>query len=85
MENLFFVSRIPTKLREVEGSAEHIMQSLRWLGIEWDEGLDIGGDYGPYLQSERLEVYKEWANKLVESGRAYTDPYTKEEVEAVSK
>jgi glutamyl-tRNA synthetase len=69
------------KNREVEGSGQHIMDSLRWLGLEWDEGLEVGGPYGPYLQSERLDIYKEWAQKLVVSGRAYADPYTPERVE----
>jgi glutamyl-tRNA synthetase len=68
------------KVREVEGSAEHIMESLRWLGIDWDEGIDVGGPYEPYKQSERLDIYKEWAHKLIEKGRAYADPYAPEEV-----
>lgn len=70
------------KAREVEGSGRHIMDSLRWLGIDWDEGIEKGGDSGPYKQSERLDIYKEWAQKLVDSGRAYADPYTPDEVEA---
>ena len=69
------------KNREVAGSAEHIMESLRWLGLEWDEGPDIGGSHAPYLQSERLDIYKQWAEKLIASDRAYADPYTKEELE----
>lgn len=69
------------KVREVEGSGQHIMDSLSWLGLQWDEGPDIGGPYAPYKQSERLESYQEWAKKLVEKGRAYADPYTPEEVE----
>ncbi len=73
------------KAREVEGSGQHIMDSLRWLGLTWDEGLDVGGPYGPYKQSERLEIYKEWAQKLIEKGRAYADPYSPEEVEAFRK
>ncbi len=78
-----FVLRIEDtdKQREVEGSIAQIEKSLRWLGIEWDEGIDKGGDYGPYLQSERLEIYTEWAHKLIASGRAYADPYSKEELE----
>jgi len=70
------------KVREVEGSGEHIMQSLRWLGLQWDEGIDVGGPFAPYLQSERLATYKEWAQKLVDKGRAYADPYTAEQVDA---
>lgn len=70
------------KNREVEGSGQHIIDSLRWVGIEWDEGFDKGGDFGPYQQSQRLDRYKEWAQKLIDSGRAYADPYTTEEVQA---
>ncbi len=71
--------------REVAGSAEHIVESLRWLGLEWDEGIDKGGEYGPYKQSERLAVYKEWAQKLVDAGRAYADPYTSAELDVFRK
>lgn len=79
-----FILRIEDtdKVREVEGSIKQIEDSLRWLGIEWDEGIDKGGPYAPYKQSERLTIYKEWAQKLVDSGRAYADPYTQEELEA---
>lgn len=68
--------------REVEGSAEHLMTSLRALGIDYDEGPDIDGPYGPYRQSDRLAIYKQWAQKLIDSGRAYADPYTPEEIQA---
>lgn len=68
--------------REVAGADQHIMDSLRWVGIEWDEGPDKGGDFGPYRQSQRLDSYQEWAQKLVAAGRAYADPYTPEEVQA---
>ena len=68
--------------RVVEGSAEHLMKSLQALGIDYDEGPDVGGPFSPYRQSERLESYKEWANKLIEAGRAYADPYTSEELQA---
>ncbi len=79
-----FILRIEDtdKAREVEGSIQQIENSLRWLGIHWDEGVDIGGPHAPYLQSERLVIYKEWAQKLVDAGRAYADPYTPEELEA---
>lgn len=78
-----FILRIEDtdKNREVIGSMEHIMESLTWLGITWDEGPDLGGPYAPYKQSERLLTYHEWALKLVESGRAYADPYTAAELE----
>lgn len=68
--------------REVEGADQHIMDSLRGLGLEYDEGPDIGGQFAPYRQSERLDTYKPWAQKLIDAGRAYADPYTPEEVEA---
>ncbi|HEV7454712.1 MAG TPA: glutamate--tRNA ligase [Candidatus Saccharimonadales bacterium] len=70
------------KAREVEGSGQHIMDSLHWLGLDWDEGLEIGGRFAPYQQSQRLDIYKQWAQKLVDKGRAYADPYTQTEVEA---
>jgi glutamyl-tRNA synthetase len=57
--------------RFVPGAEEEIMESLRWLGLEWDEGPDIGGPYGPYRQSERLEIYRDHAEKLVQRGHAY--------------
>ncbi len=68
--------------REVEGSAEHLIKSLRALGIDYDEGPDIGGPYAPYRQSERLETYKNWAQKLIDAGRAYADPYTDDEIKS---
>lgn len=70
------------KKREVDGARQHLMDSLRALGLEYDEGPDIGGPFGPYVQSERLDSYKKWAQKLIEAGRAYADPYTPEEVQA---
>lgn len=57
--------------RFVEGAEEELMAGLRWLGLNWDEGTDIGGPYGPYRQSERKEVYAEYARWLVENGHAY--------------
>jgi len=68
--------------REVEGSAEHLMTSLQALGITYDEGPDIGGPFAPYRQSDRLEIYKRWAQELIDSGRAYADPYTPDELQA---
>ncbi len=70
------------KNREVEGSAEHILACLDMLGLDRDEGVDVGGPHAPYKQSERLDIYKAWAQKLIEAGRAYADPYTSEEVQA---
>jgi len=57
--------------RKVEGAVKAIMDGLSWLGLDWDEGPDVGGDYGPYYQSERLELYKEAAERLIEQGDAY--------------
>ncbi len=68
--------------REVEGSAEHLITSLNALGITYDEGPDIGGPYAPYIQSQRLDSYKQWAQKLIDAGRAYADPYTADELQA---
>jgi glutamyl-tRNA synthetase len=57
--------------RRVDGAVGAIMDGLRWMGLDWDEGPDLGGDYGPYYQSQRLELYKEAAGRLVEQGNAY--------------
>lgn len=57
--------------REVDNGLELIMESLRFLGMDWDEGPDIGGAYGPYHQSERLPIYKKYADELIEKGAAY--------------
>jgi glutamyl-tRNA synthetase/nondiscriminating glutamyl-tRNA synthetase len=61
---------------------EAIIEDLKWLGIEWDEGPDKGGPYGPYRQSERFEIYKKYVDKLLESGHAYRCFCTPEELEA---
>lgn len=57
--------------RTVEGALETILGSLKWLGLDWDEGPSVGGDYGPYVQSERLELYQRAAERLLEGGHAY--------------
>jgi glutamyl-tRNA synthetase len=57
--------------RKVEGATEELLEALRWLGIDWDEGPDVGGDYGPYVQSQRLESYHRAVAELLEKGRAY--------------
>ncbi len=77
-----FILRIEDtdKKREVAGAEGHIIKSLEALGLQHDEGPDIGGNFGPYRQSERLEVYQTWAKKLISQGRAYTDPYTSDEI-----
>ncbi|MEI8174820.1 MAG: glutamate--tRNA ligase, partial [bacterium] len=78
-----FILRIEDtdKEREVEGSIEHIKKSLKWLGLDWDQGPDIGGPYAPYIQSQRLELYKKYASILIDKGLAYADPYTEKEIE----
>ncbi len=57
--------------RLVPGALEDLLASLRWLGLEWDEGPDVGGDYGPYLQSQRREIYQAHAQELIDRDRAY--------------
>lgn len=78
-----FVLRIEDtdRARHVEGAEGHIIDSLHALGLDYDEGPDLPGEYGPYRQSERLDSYKPWAQALIDSGRAYADPYTPEEVQ----
>lgn len=70
--------------RYVAGSLEVLMDGLKWLGLNWDEGPDVGGAYGPYTQSERLELYQKWANWLVEQGKAYRAYDTPEELAQIS-
>ena len=78
-----FILRIEDtdKKREVLGAIEHLLKCLNTLGLEYDEGFNKSSEYGPYCQSGRLDIYKKWAHKLVESGRAYADPYTSNEVQ----
>jgi glutamyl-tRNA synthetase len=85
--NGIFILRIEDtdKEREVEGSIEHIKESLKWLGLNWDQGPDIGGPHAPYIQSERLDLYKKYAKILIDKGYAYPDPYTKEQLESFRK
>jgi glutamyl-tRNA synthetase len=71
--------------RRVEGAVEAILNSLRWLGLDWDEGPEVGGSYGPYFQSQRLESYREAAGRLVAQGdayRCYCSPQRLEEMRA---
>ena len=56
--------------------------TLRWLGLTWDEGPEVGGQYGPYLQSQRLDIYAEWAQKFLDQGDAYYCYCSAEELEA---
>ncbi len=66
--------------RKQEGSLEKILESLRWLGLDWDEGPETGGPYAPYFQSQRLELYKAESERLLQSGSAYRCYCTVEEL-----
>ena len=66
-------------------SLQELTEALRWVGLQWDEGPDVGGDYGPYIQSERRELYQKWANWLLENGKAYRAYETSEELEQMRK
>jgi nondiscriminating glutamyl-tRNA synthetase len=67
--------------RNVEGGELSQLKYLKWLGIDWDESIDVGGDYGPYRQMERLDLYKKYAEELLEKGLAYKCYMTEEELE----
>ncbi len=66
--------------RYVEGATELIEDTLQWIGLDWDEGPIKGGDHGPYFQTQRKEIYIEWAKKLIAKGRAYADPTPSEQI-----
>jgi glutamyl-tRNA synthetase len=82
-----FILRIEDTDRErkVEGAIEYMMESLKWLGMNWDEGPDVGGPYGPYVQSERLQMYRETAEKFVAQGNAYYCYCTSERLDQMRK
>ena len=67
--------------RNVEGGEQNQLSYLKWLGIEWDESIDVGGNYGPYRQSERLSIYKKCWKSLLERGLAYYCYCTEEELQ----
>ena len=77
-----FILRIEDTDREryVEGATDLIEDTLKWLGMDWDEGPEVGGEHGPYFQSERLESYIDSVKKLMADGRAYSDPTPPEEI-----
>lgn len=77
-----FILRIEDtdQARYVEGATELIQDTLKWLGLEWDEGPVVGGDHGPYYQTQRKEIYIEWVKKLIAQGRAYADTTTPEQM-----
>ncbi|HHT05509.1 MAG TPA: glutamate--tRNA ligase [Hydrogenispora sp.] len=71
--------------RYVADAVQDIKDSLRWLGLDWDEGPDAGGEVGPYFQSERLNIYQKYATQLVEAGKAYYCFCTPERLEEMRK
>lgn len=71
--------------RSTRESEEAMKADLRWLGLDWDEGPDVGGPNGPYRQSERTDIYKKYVDDLVAQGRAYPCFCTDEELEAMKK
>ena len=82
-----FVLRIEDtdRTRFVPTSEQMIFDSLRWIGLQWDEGPDVGGPFGPYRQSERTEIYREYCQKLLDGGHAYRAFETPDELEAERK
>ena len=82
-----FIVRIEDTDRDryVEGAEEYILETLRWLGINYKEGPDKGGEYGPYRQSERLEIYSRYVKDLIDSGNAYYAFDSSEELESERK
>jgi nondiscriminating glutamyl-tRNA synthetase len=79
-----FIIRIEDtdKKRNIEGGEESQLKYLAWLGIDWDESVDVGGEYGPYRQSERNDIYETYYSQLLEEGKAYKCYCTEEELEA---
>jgi len=71
--------------RSTKESEESILKDLKWLGLTWDEGPDVGGEYGPYRQSERFDIYKKYTDKLLNEGKAYKCFCTPEEIEEMRK
>ncbi|MAT38492.1 MAG: glutamate--tRNA ligase [Ectothiorhodospiraceae bacterium] len=82
-----FVLRIEDtdRTRYVEGAVENLVGSLQWAGLEFDEGPGAPGDFGPYTQSERTELYREYANQLIEEGHAYRSFITPEQLDEMRK
>ena len=62
-------------------SEKVIIEGLRWLGINWDEGIEVGGEYGPYRSTERIDLYRPYVQKLLDEGKAYLCYCTEEELE----
>ncbi|MDY6935112.1 MAG: glutamate--tRNA ligase [Spirochaetota bacterium] len=85
--NASFVLRIEdTDMeRSSRESEQSILDDLKWLGIEWNEGPDVGGDFGPYRQSERFNIYKEYTERLIRDGKAYYCYCTQEELDIMRR
>ncbi len=79
-----FILRIEDtdQARNVGDAEAKLLDSLKWLGLEWDESIDIGGEYGPYRSMERMDIYKQYIDQLLEAGKAYYCYMTEEELEA---
>jgi glutamyl-tRNA synthetase len=71
------------QVRSSKQSEQAILDSLRWLGLEWDEGPDVGGPYGPYRQSERSEIYRQYAQQLIDAGHAFYCFASSDELDAM--
>ncbi len=79
-----FILRIEDtdQARNVGAAKEKLLDSLKWLGMEWDESIDVGGEYGPYSCMERLDLYQQYIDQLLQEGKAYYCYMTEEELEA---
>lgn len=82
-----FILRIEDtdRARFVEGATDLVKETLLWLGLNWDEGPDIGGPHAPYFQTERKELYLSWAKKMIAEGLAYADPTPSEKIDEYRK
>ena len=82
-----FILRIEDtdQARFVSGATDLILETLKWLGLDWDEGPEVGGEHGPYFQSQRKELYQKYALALMKKGRAYADPTPSEKIDEYRK
>ncbi len=80
-----FILRIEDtdRTRLVEGAVDNLINAIKWAGLEYDEGPYVGGNYGPYIQSERLDIYKKYVEELIQQGKAYHCFCTSERLEKV--
>ncbi|WP_096186194.1 glutamate--tRNA ligase [Evansella halocellulosilytica] len=83
-QNGKFIVRIEDtdQARNVDTATEKLMESMKWLGIDWDESVDVGGPYTPYKSMERLDIYKQYIEQLIEEGKAYYCYMSEVELEA---